>query len=470
MQDDGREPPIPCAHDEKHCRRCGGCFRRKCCTCPGAPTRRPYKKRLVEPTASSSAVRARDADRASDCALDGVRCRHGVCPTCRGCKRKCTCKPLIAEHVSLPRAAKVADDADSDEQDEKLANLAPIAAPNPLFDAAVWLGLNARTTAAAKRSHTTRLSPNIAELPERDRRYLIQAVVTLVDTMLRTAVPGDTAGMYRHVRERLDTTYGNTECAEKADSAAFQCVAGEVLHALPPRSREARAILAVVAMTGRENARAALHMETREEDAAGGPGSALGGDVGSEDEDEDDDSDYQHQDEGGDSDTEDDKALSLSAYKRARVDYRRMLCGDTFERPKFFRRKRGNVAVAGAVNFLYRANNTTRLSWGCTRITVGGRKEFIGARNRLRSRNRLWHQYDKEMKDGNVPRANRLHRTAFYRVAGAITAHDLKVGLRYHISSRSRCWLRTLHCRHGARATPRSSSTEHATLRNCGTW
>jgi len=120
--------------------------------------------------------------------------------------------------------------------------------------------------------------------------------------------------------------------------------------------------------------------------------------------------------------------VSKWACKRARMNYGRMLCGLTLERRKVSRFRRGNAAVAAAVDFLYRGDNANRLSWGTTRIPLGGgKKVFVEARNRLRSRNRLWQQYDREMKQKNVPATGRLRRTAFFRVARAITAQDLKV-------------------------------------------
>jgi len=186
VQDDGDvggELPKPCAHDEKHCRRCGGCFRRKCCACPGAPTLRPYKKRQIVSNASSSADAAPPAvapgrEHASGCVCAGDRCRN-LCLTCSGCNRECGCKEVPAMYASLLRAAKVPDTVESDDNGEKQDGPPAIPAPqvpNPLYDAAVALGLDARTLTAAKRSHATRLSTNISELPERDRQYLMQAL------------------------------------------------------------------------------------------------------------------------------------------------------------------------------------------------------------------------------------------------------------------------------------------------------
>ena len=119
--------------------------------------------------------------------------------------------------------------------------------------------------------------------------------------------------------------------------------------------------------------------------------------------------------------------LTKWTYLTARNNYRRMLCGLSIRKRRGTRACRGNVAIAAAVSFLYRSENTSTLSWGSTRVKVGGKTEVISARNRLRSRNRLWTLYNEEMIAAGAERRNRLQRSSFFSVMGEITERDLKV-------------------------------------------
>lgn len=111
----------------------------------------------------------------------------------------------------------------------------------------------------------------------------------------------------------------------------------------------------------------------------------------------------------------------------SRLGWRRWRpCGSTLERKAGHRRSRSDAAVQSVVDFMYRNDNTTTLSWGSTRLKVGGKVEVIQARNRLQSLGRLWAAYDREMVD--TPPKDRVRRTMFYELGGAITARDLKVG------------------------------------------
>ena len=143
-----------------------------------------------------------------------------------------------------------------------------------------------------------------------------------------------------------------------------------------------------------------------------------------------------------------------------------MLCGLPIVKPPATRARRGNVAIAGVVNFLYRRENSSTLSWGHTEVEVNGKMEVISARNRLRSRNRLWQQYNAETTAAAVEPCNRLQRTAFFAVVGQVTTRDLKVW-RFIV----RCLISVLSfmClyRPAVRVTPRSLPTALATLPSC---
>jgi hypothetical protein len=56
----------------------------------------------------------------------------------------------------------------------------------------------------------------------------------------------------------------------------------------------------------------------------------------------------------------------------------------------------------------------------------GDKVEVIQALSRLRSLGRLWATYDGEMAAAGVGPVDRVRRTVFYELGGAITARDLK--------------------------------------------
>ena len=121
-------------------------------------------------------------------------------------------------------------------------------------------------------------------------------------------------------------------------------------------------------------------------------------------------------------------ALTHHAYSRARSDFRLMTCGTTLEHLAGSRLTRSDAAVQTVVDFMYRSDNTSTLSWGSTRVDLGGgRVEVIQARNRLQSLGRLWALYDREMAAAGVQPRDRVQRSLFYELAGAITARNLKV-------------------------------------------
>jgi hypothetical protein len=177
--------------------------------------------------------------------------------------------------------------------------------------------------------------------------------------------------------------------------------ASAALSALPPRSREARAIRAVLGAAGRTVLETAVTFGTHQPHS---------------DEDQDT-SDEEH----------DHQRLTEHAYRRSRTHFRLMACGGTLVSTKFTRISRQDAAVQSVVDFVYRSDNTTTLSWGTTRVKVGDKVEVIQARNRLQTLGRLWAIYDREMTETAVVHTSRVKRTAFYELAGAITARDLKV-------------------------------------------
>ena len=131
---------------------------------------------------------------------------------------------------------------------------------------------------------------------------------------------------------------------------------------------------------------------------------------------------------------------------RARPDYRLMTCGTTLERVAGSRLTRSDAAVQTVVDFMYRSDNSSTLSWGSTRVDLGGgRVEVIQARNRLQSLGRLWVLYDREMTAAGVHPRDRVQRTMFYELAGAITARDLKVGGCWGIWDEGVVYLRPLN-------------------------
>jgi hypothetical protein len=273
---------------------------------------------------------------------------------------------------------------------------------------------------AAARSNTARQAPDIHCLPARALFYLLQCVLALVVAFLHRWAPRDPGGLYWALRARLDKRYATDRDVLQYDITATRILgaAAAALHALPPRSRESKAIRALLGAAGRHTLEASLE----EADDLGG-----GGGAGSSTEDGSDDSD-----QGGGAGAgagAGTGTLTHHAYSRARADYRLMTWGTTLERVAGSRLTRSDAAVQTVVDFMYRSDNSSTLSWGSTRVDLGGgRVEVIQARNRLQSLGRLWVLYDREMTAAGVHPRDRVQRTMFYELAGAITARDLKVG------------------------------------------
>ena len=271
---------------------------------------------------------------------------------------------------------------------------------------------------AATRSNTVRRAPDIRCLPARALSYLLQCVLALVVSFLHRWAPRDPGGLYWALRARLDKRYAASRDGLQYDVTATRILgaAAAALHALPPRSRESKAIRALLGAAGRHTLEAGL------EEAEG-----LGGEGGCDGSDGSDGSDL---DAGaGAGAGAGAETLTHHAYSRARADFRHMTCGTTLEHQPGSRLARSDAAVQTVVDFMYRSDNTSTLSWGSTRVDLGGgRVEIIQARNRLQSLGRLWVLYDREMTAAGVLPRDRVQRTMFYELAGAITARDLKVG------------------------------------------
>ena len=276
---------------------------------------------------------------------------------------------------------------------------------------------------AAARSNTARQAPDIHCLPARALFYLLQCVLALVVAFLHRWAPRDPGGLYWALRARLDKRYAASRDALQYDITATRILgaAAAALHALPPRSRESKAIRALLGAAGRHTLEAGL------EEANG-----LGGGGGGAGDSADDGSDASSKSGsagGGSGSGSEAGALTHHAYSRARADFRLMTCGTTLEHLAGSRLTRSDAAVQTVVDFMYRSDNTSTLSWGSTRVDLGGgRVEVIQARTRLQSLGRLWVLYDREMTAAGVLPRDRVQRTMFYELAGAITARDLKVG------------------------------------------
>ncbi len=290
---------------------------------------------------------------------------------------------------------------------------------NPLLRAARELKLDDNIRRAAQNSNKSRRAADIPSLQERTLQSLVQCVVAILLRLFALWSPNDTAGLYSVVRGRLDKHFGIKQ-EDSVDADAEVCsAAATVLHGLPKRSREALAIRAVLGGAGKQHLTSVLSevsalRETQKE----------GGD------------DCENDDHGGD-DSDDNvsgpgvkqTAVTKWAYLRARVHFRRMAVGQTLAHVPGSRKRTTDDAVQGVIDFVYRANNTSTLSWGCTRLKIDGREEIIQARNRQRSLSRLWLAYKTEvgLAIPPVPLTARVQRTSFFEIASAVTARDLKV-------------------------------------------
>ncbi len=289
---------------------------------------------------------------------------------------------------------------------------------NPLLRAARELKLDDNIRRAAQNSNKSRRAADIPALQERTLQSLVQCVMAILLRLFALWSPNDSAGLYSVVRMRLDKHFGVEQENSVSADAEVCAAAATVLHALPKRSREALAIKAVLGGAGKKYLVAALSEASALQEARneGGDDSESGGD----------DSDG---DDRADESVSKRAAVTKWTYLRTRVHFRRMAVGQTLAHVPGSRKRTTDDAVQGVIDFLYRANNTSTLSWGCTRLKIDGREEVIQARNRQRSLSRLWLAYKTEVGLAlpPVPRTARVQRTSFFEIASAVTARDLKV-------------------------------------------
>jgi hypothetical protein len=309
---------------------------------------------------------------------------------------------------------------------------------NTLLRHAQYLKLPDNICKAARISNKARRAANIPALQERPLQSLVQSVVAIILRLFELWAPNDVAGLYAVVRARLDKHFrvkaGIGHTAADGDSA-IGVAAATVLQSLPPRSQEAKAIRAVLGGAGKPFLATVL----ADVAAARKLAHAAGDDS---DVDNDDGKEEQGGDEHGSSDDEGEHAhgaaghnktaktvLTAWAYLRARRNFRAMATGQTLQRVVATRARRTDAAVQEVVDFLYRSDNTSTLSWGCTRLQISGKEEVLQARNRQRSMSRLWLAYKAEisLKLPPVPRASHVQRSSFFEIASAVTERDLKV-------------------------------------------
>jgi len=214
---------------------------------------------------------------------------------------------------------------------------------NPLAEAACAMALPAPVQYAAERSQDTRQSSDVRSLPTRSLCFLLQCVLAIVCCLLRRWAPNDPGGLYWALRARMDKEFAADRTGLDSEAPVFQAAAA-VLRALPPRSQESQAIRAVFGAAGYK----ALQWVTPAARAEGG---------GSED--SASGTDHSSRDSGAEV-----TLVTQWAYRRARRHFRAMTCGSTLQRLPAARRSRSDAAVQSVVDFMYRNDNTTTLSWG----------------------------------------------------------------------------------------------------------
>ncbi len=420
-----------CDHKHAWCKACGGCFARKCCTCDGAPKRRAYTKRPRAPDDEESKVESTaTVDDGDDGQCPPNHRFNGMCPICWHCRRHCVCTDTTSttdddddEYTgpvlrALDRIAYHDDDADAPEFTASKTVLV-----NPLLKLARVLRLSKRHVAAAVQSNATRQTNDVASLTIEERSKLLLALTGIVTKAIATCVPHDASGAYVHLRSRLDEEFQlNVAPSEKDQPDVI--AAKTALDALPSRSRESRAIRAVFASVGRATADALCDTDSDEnatDDERARSSSSDGSSTASD----------------GDGGTIDDPEegvtfrprMGIKLYRSARKDYAHMTAGQTLARKPVTVRRVPLAVTEAAVDFLYRPDNSSLLSWGTKTLACDGKvdKHVIQARNRLQSTNRLWLRYLQEAARSGLQPRQRLGRTCFFQLASAITSPNLKV-------------------------------------------
>jgi hypothetical protein len=190
----------------------------------------------------------------------------------------------------------------------------PPPAYNVLATDAHDMGLTPTAQHAASRSNTARHATSVRDLPARALYYLLQGVLALLVTFLQRWAPRDPGGLYWAARARLDKRYADDRQAQDDDVTATRILsaAASALQALPPRSRESRAIRAVLGAAGRRTLESGL-----------AEAEALGRGQDSERS----SSDSSNTDMGTNSDDAAPPTLTRHAYRRARSHYRLLTCG-----------------------------------------------------------------------------------------------------------------------------------------------
>jgi hypothetical protein len=313
-----------------------------------------------------------------------------------------------AARAPVPSFKLVHGHRSSDDSDDTGPYMPP--AYNTLAVDAHSMDMPAHVQRAAARSNTTRQAADLHSLPSRALHYLVQCALALVMAFLHRWAPRDPGGLYWVLRGKLDKRFADSRDVLQHDITCSRILgaAAAALCALPPRSRESKAIRALLGAARRQ----VLEVGLAEAETMCGAAAS---------------SDESESDSDSDSD-EHTGSLTHHAFSRARADYRLLTCGTTLERRPGSRLARSDAAVQSVVDFVYRSDNTTTLSWGSTRVDLGGgRVEVIQARNRLQSLGRLWALYDREMAAAGVQPRDRVQRSLFYELAGAITARNLKV-------------------------------------------
>ncbi len=256
-----------------------------------------------------------------------------------------------------------------------------------------------------------RLLP-VFKMEKSAKSTLVTALVKSVCRLFRDWCPVDSAGMWREVKRRVDKEFKLHQGEAFAEVRENPVVvsAAESLARMPPTSSEALAINAVLARAGSASYCAAHAMADRVRSGLH-PTRRSGGAVLS--------NDYF-------------KSSAVtgmrSGYKASRRRHRRLLMGVPVKLAVFPVRKSAS-AVWRLSKWLFRMDNTELRSWGSRVIPHQGKYFRIGARQRLRSIQKLFSEYTAEMKraDPPIPKRELLGYTSFRRAVNVLSSPMKKV-------------------------------------------
>jgi hypothetical protein len=113
--------------------------------------------------------------------------------------------------------------------------------------------------------------------------------------------------------------------------------------------------------------------------------------------------------------------------RKGRQVYMRLICGLGVDDEPRARQYRNKDVVLRLLAFIMRADNSRVLPWGNATITTDSGTSAVSFRTRQMLKQGLWEKYDREQKLGGVANNERLQRTSFYNIVGALTHCDLKV-------------------------------------------